>query len=737
MRLSQRALLCVPLLPLAAAPAFATDTPADPILVTASQPPRTIENVPSTQAGIDADTIATTINAVNTEDALKYLPSLLVRKRHIGDTQAPLATRTSGLGSSARSLIYADGVLLSALIGNNNSTASPRWSLVSPQQIASVDVLYGPFSAAYPGNSIGTVVNITTKMPNRLVATATVGTSMQTFGLYGTHSTLPGYQAGGTVGDRFGPLSLFASVNHVDNRGQPLLFVTGTQPAGTTGGIASSTRTGTPTTLLGASGIEHNVEDQIGLRAALDITSGIRLSYNLGLFLNDTGAGARTYLTAAATGQPAYSSGFASGIYRYDERHWAHALNLSGHGDRLDWQVVGTLYDFAHDVQRMPTGTPPAAFDGGPGTITRLNGTGWKTLDAKGIWRSDGNATHSIGFGAHGDWFTLNSNRYATADWIDGAPGRLNLQSTGKTRTAALWLQDAWKFAPHLTLTVGGRYEWWRAYDGTNFCLSPALFADQPRLAAHHVSPKASLAWEPDKAWTVRLSFGEAWRFPTVGELYQIVTAPVPAVPNPDLKPERALSEELAIEHHDDRGTIRLSLFNEAIRDALISQVGPLNGTTTLATFVQNVDRTLARGVEFGVNRTDLLPRFDLSGSVTYTDAETAKDVAFPGADGKLLPQVPRCRATAVGNWRPVDRLSLTAAGRLSSRNFGTIDNSDTVGTVFQGFGRYAVVDLRAELKVNDHLRYALGVDNVNNDKYFLFHPFPQRTFFMQLGWTL
>ena len=70
-----------------------------------------------------------------------------MRKRHIGDTQAPLATRTSGVGASARSLIYADGVLLSALIGNNNSFASPRWGMVSPEEIERVDVLYGPFSA--------------------------------------------------------------------------------------------------------------------------------------------------------------------------------------------------------------------------------------------------------------------------------------------------------------------------------------------------------------------------------------------------------------------------------------------------------------------------------------------------------------------------------------------------------------------------------------------------------------
>ena len=115
---------------------------------------------------VDAERLEETTAVITPEDSVRYLPSLFVRKRHVGDTQSPLATRTSGVGASARSLIYADGLLLSSLIGNNNTSASPRWGMVSPEEIERVDVLYGPFSAAYPGNSIGAVVNITTRLPD-------------------------------------------------------------------------------------------------------------------------------------------------------------------------------------------------------------------------------------------------------------------------------------------------------------------------------------------------------------------------------------------------------------------------------------------------------------------------------------------------------------------------------------------------------------------------------------------
>src|SRR3954471_8681649 len=142
---------------------------------------------PNTSVEASAEQLRITTNVRNTEDALRYFPSLFVRKRHIGDTQAPLATRTSGVGASARSLVYADGVLLSALIGNNNNFASPRWGMVSPEEIDRVDVFYGPFSAAYPGNSIGAVVNLTTRMPEEPEGSLRVATSVQSFDQYGTH----------------------------------------------------------------------------------------------------------------------------------------------------------------------------------------------------------------------------------------------------------------------------------------------------------------------------------------------------------------------------------------------------------------------------------------------------------------------------------------------------------------------------------------------------------------------
>ena len=48
-----------------------------------------------------------------------------------------------------------------------------------------------------------------------------------------------------------------------------------------------------------------------------------------------------------------------------------------------------------------------------------------------------------------------------------------------------------------LKLTLGARYEHWRAYDGLNFSASPALNVAQPEISHDAFSPKAVLAFSP------------------------------------------------------------------------------------------------------------------------------------------------------------------------------------------------------------------------------------------------
>ncbi|HUK36115.1 MAG TPA: TonB-dependent receptor [Vicinamibacterales bacterium] len=729
--------------------------------------------LPQTTESVTAKQIAETINAVDTEDALKYLPDVLVRKRYIGDTQAPMATRTTAINSSARSLIYADGVLLSSLINNNAGNGSPQWFMVSPQEIDRIDVMYGPFAAEFPGNSYGAVTQITTRMPKHFEASVDVTGAIQHFSKYGTNTSEPAQQYSATLGDRVGKLSWWFSANHLNSFSQPITFGTVSQsktPAGASlpvigGGFADTDRTGNAIQVIGAGNFIHTIQDTFTAKVSYDFTPTLSATYTIGYWQNNAKAQAQSYLTTASgapyyggtsgnvnIGGYAYSASTIAGQFssnNVEQEHLMQSLDVGSHTQGpFDWQLVVSNMDYLQDLTRLSTGLYPAAIGGGPGRITDMGGTGWTTVDAKGIWRPQGmSGANTVRFGAHYDQFRLDSPTYNTTDWISGGNGALYGNSLGRTETSAVWLQDAWRVTPSLTATLGGRYEWWRAFDGYNYSIGSngnGVSINQPSVNQSGFSPKASLNWAVNDTWSVTGSFGKALRFPTVGELYQSVqTGTTYMQANPYLKPESVLSGELAIERDTTDSQLRLSVFDEFVSDALISQTSIIPGYATPVSFTQNIGKTRQTGAELaGQLDNVVLKGLSFSGNVTYVDATILSDGNFISstgttAVGKRVPYVPTWRATLAATYRPDARWAFTLAARYSARVYATVDNSDINPATYGGFQDFFVMDARVHCQLDKHWSGALGVDNLNNRKYFLYHPFPQRTFYAELKYDL
>ncbi len=556
-----------------------------------------------------------------------------MRKRNNGDTQPTLATRTSGVGASARSLVYADDILLSSLIANNNTIGAPRWGLVAPEEIQRVDFLYGPFAAAYPGNSLGGVLLITTRMPEKFEMTTKQTEAFQTFDRYNTKGTYRTDQTSVTVGDKKDNFSYFISGNFQNSFSQPLAWITSTTtPAGTSGAIPQLNKLGAPANVVGAGGLLHTEMANVKGKFAWDITPWVKATFITGFWSNDQDSNVQTYLRNAA-GNPTFGgvAGFASNYFTLSEKHLANAVSIkSDTRGFFDFDLSASRYDYLEDIQRNPYGViaGTAGFTTN-GKIARLDGTNWTNGDAKGIWRP--NDAHEVSFGFHADRYFLNNPTYATPTWNAGpdSTGTLYTNSRGATETQALWAQDAWRFAPDWKLTLGGRLENWQASEGYNLAtlqtasgaITGTTITNQPGIGASGFSPKGSLSWTPAREWEVTASIGQANRFPTVAELYQIVTtATQVVVPDPNLRPEKGLSEEIAIERKFSDGKIRLSLFNEDVHDALISQT-TVSGNTLVTAF-SNVEAIRNRGFELSARKDNVIVHgLETFGSVTYVDS--------------------------------------------------------------------------------------------------------------------
>ena len=735
------------------------------VTITASNPTSWPTQIPATMEGLSARQIEEQVNASDSEDALKYLPSLLVRKRYIGDyNHAILSSRASGTGNSARSAVYADGILLSNFLGNGVSGLGfpPRWGMVTPDEIERVDVMYGPFSAAYPGNSVGAVVDYTTRMPDRFEGSMKLGYTHQPFDLYNTHASYGSWQTSASLGSRTGDWAWRLDFHHSDSQSQPLTFANvlrSTTAANTgdmavTGAISGQNKLGQDWLLLGTGTQYHTVQDHFKAKLAYDLSPTLRATYTLASWQNTSQGRSTTYLRDAQ-GQPVYSGNVSIDGQRYtlnggtfpltqeNLQHTLHGLSIKSRTQgSFDWEVAASLYDYGTDEKRSNSGSNPlpAAATGGSGTIADGSGTGWHNLALRGTWRPDGpKGEHVVDFGAQQDHYRL---RYQTSNIAGNWPGdgasTLASEVGGRTQLQSFYAQDTWRFAPLWRAVLGLRSEHWQASDGlTRFSASSST--GHPGRNEHFLSPKGALSWQLSSDAFLKYAIGRAVRMPTVNELYGATsTTNAQYINDPNLRPEKSWTQELSYERTLDRHQWRLTAFAEDTRDGIYSQTVFDSAANRNISRVQNVGHIVTRGLEAVYNGDHLwLSGLDLSASVTYADSTIRENEGFvttPGDTlGKRQPNIPRWRATLLAAYRWNAKWSSTVAVRHSGKQFNTLNNSDTNSHAYMGVSPFTTVDVRARWQIDPRWTAAFGIDNLTHQTYWNFHPYPQRSYTAEL----
>jgi iron complex outermembrane recepter protein len=712
-----------------------------------------VTNNPSPSAEVSQDQIRE-MNVINVEDSLKYTPSLFIRKRYVGDRNGIVASRTAGSLQSAWSLVYADGLLLSNLLGNSYNFP-PRWNIVGSEEIENIEVLYGPFSALLPGNSAGATILINTRKPQQFDAHARVQGWSQDYKHYATDDTYRGHQEQLALGARVnGSLSWSFLFNHLDTHSQPINFATAAVPAansgaGTpvTGGVPYTSPTNVPSMMFGATSLDHSVQDTMKIRLAYDFTPDTRAALTYAYWQNDSFSDTRTYLRDAA-GQPIWSGSVNIDNKNYTVSTSALAPSDSNTQNQLlglsldsrlspDWSVELSASDYStpRDITRTPTtavagglGQPGSA--GGAGTITFGDESGWKTLDARAIWKpGQGRKNHTVTFGYHYDRYTYSSAKYAASSWTDDSSIGASPVSTtmGDTRTDAVFAQDTWKLDPRLTLTLGWRTERWQAFNGFISGYAPIASRDD----TYH-SPKASLTWRAAGDWLIRGSVARAYRMPTVTELFQTEKiGVVTQISDPNLNPEKILATDLTAEHALEGGNLRLSLFDQHTDNFLTSQLN----LTTNVNRVQNIGRTRITGAEAAYEAVDVLvPGLDINGSLTYTDSEILSDPGNPALVGKKVPRIPDWRASVFASYRFDEHWTGSLGLLYSGLQFGNLDNSDTNHNDTGSLSKYTTADVKLGYRFSKLIRASFGIDNLTNESYFIGpHPFPKRTYQAEL----
>ncbi|NOV28203.1 TonB-dependent receptor [Methylomonas sp. ZR1] len=724
-------------------------------------------------------------NAQTTEEAVKYQPSLQIRQRYIGDPNGVLGIRGADMFSTARNMVYADGLPLHNQL-QASFNGAPRWSMVGPNEIDAVDVVYGPFSAEYSGNSIGGVVNLKTHMPMKEEYYAETSYFVQPWENIGADGgTFDGNRQYFSYGNRLDKWSALLSYNRLEAESQPMSYFidntglrnpNGTQTA-VNGAVPILDTRGTPSYIYGDSGPELVNTDLVKLKVGYDITPDLQAIFT-GAFEERTRKSEkpRNYLTsangnayygdnnnAANSVRDAVFAGRAfnvqnSGFGPSDDERQTMQIGMQVKGaisDTWDIDTTFSYLDVIKDDRRSANFSPNDPINvsnasnaqGGNGRLQVFDDFNWKNYDLKLSTREflGWKPLEFLG-GYHFDNYNMDFKQFGYVNYSANQLGseQVGSRNRGEVTTNAMFGQFAYHFAPDWDLTLGARYEWWLASSGIG------AGAPLPDRSADAISPKASLGFEPSN-WKFRYSFGRAYRFPVIAEMYQNITnATSRTTANAGLQPEDGWHHNFMIEYGLDNGYVRVNVFRDDIRNT-IQQVRRASGAFTDNAF-QNIPATSTTGVELVYDQARVLDSdFDLNFNATWMNAiveDGGPDLNFQEANGSFTRynltgkeriRLPEWRFNALATYHISEAWDTSMAGRYTSDSYNDIDNKDHVNNVFGSQDGFFFLDFKTSYRFKYDLlgkpaksRISFGINNLTDKTAYVFHPYPQRTFFLE-----
>lgn len=222
--------------------------------------------------------------------------------------------------------------------------------------------------------------------------------------------------------------------------------------------------------------------------------------------------------------------------------------------------------------------------------------------------------------------------------------------------------------------------------------------------------------------------FSHKTRFPTIKDRYSARMGR--ALPNPDLKPERANHVELGVSGKPWTGaTGQVALFqsrvNDQIQTAVVSSTS-CGGTT--CDQAQNIGRTRNLGLELSLSQ-QFAGRWQADATYTWLKRTNLSDTSV------MLLDTPRHRLFAALRWQPHDQWTLQST--VEAEQGRRISFSGSGRNTWREPGGFGVVGLSTTWTPRQDLSVDAGVNNLGNRWYELADglPMPGRTWFVNGTW--
>lgn len=664
----------------------------DTMVVTATRTAMTVKETPSTVEIVDSKKLEQT-QAKTLHDALKGALGVNVFNDFQGRSNVSIR------GSESRHvLIMVDGKRLGGELSYNSANA---WDVdrIRMEDVEKVEIIRGPAGALYGSDAMGGVINVITKTPDKTIATV--------------NYEYDWYENGKGAGYK-GNLYLQGSENHYSYK------------------INAGLNKNRPYEVSeGNDANFHGKEQPLSLNVGYTFDNGNKLSADFSRLKEETRKDSKSVTnTSVNMGMmgtiPQVITEYGAIIN--NNKRTDYALTYSGNDDKHDWML--RAYKSVYDKD-----------------YTSYTDT-YKKLFMRGQWidqkHEDPEVKHdtvkrTLSVIEGKDTINLGDKNRLTAGFEyrqDKSEGtRLKKKST-PLPGAGNNVHDAYDEA---TINYLAAYVQDEFRPNEKWLVIPSVRYDHSDKFGSEVTGRLGTTYNAADDVRIKAVVGQGYRTPTVNEMYHYWEMYngryMPMAPsqvmyygqffegNPDLKPEKSLSYELAIEKDwGDKTTVHLGAYRNEVKDLINSYwTGRTTNSTTHPGLVgpdrimtyKNVPEATLQGVElYGSHR--LGKDIYLNAGYTFLDA---KDKTA----GTRLTDRAKHQVTLGVSYQPENIYAWDLSFDLVSNIDYYFNNAEkgSMGHSVYETKDFTIANIMTSKHLNKDTKIYLGVDNISNHQNF------------------
>lgn len=285
-------------------------------------------------------------------------------------------------------------------------------------------------------------------------------------------------------------------------------------------------------------------------------------------------------------------------------------------------------------------------------------------------------------------------------------------QTSGVTRGKQVGIGTfgEWIIEPFdaLVLTAGARWDWWKNFGGSRTAGSGPTGTTQDN-AASIINPKLSLLYRINDRVRVGASVYQAFRAPTLNELYRdFSSSGFTFLSNDRLEPERLTGADMKVEVallSDGLLDVRASGHYDVIKDQILFVTqGPTSAMR------QNVGKGRSVGTDIEL-RSRLNDELFMTLGYSFVDSVITSFPGNPSREGLRIPNVSQHQVTAAFTIGRPDFAQLTLQARYLSRQFADDLNRQPIAD-------FIVLDAMLRKRIASWAELYINGENLTDRQY-------------------